>query len=156
MSIQSLGWEDPLEEGLATHSNIFAWRIPWTELQSVGSQRVRHNWSDFAHMHKRGSSVTFLAGHHYCLLANSISAVSAPATSWKPWKEIKMIFFLHLNLALMCCYLAICNILRIHGLEDWLVQALSVLLNHLNSLSVSFLLPSSYPLFPPHDILNYC
>ena len=40
--IGSLGWEDPLEEGVATHSSILAWRIPWTEepggLQSVGSQ----------------------------------------------------------------------------------------------------------------------
>ena len=39
--VQSLGWEDPLEEGLATHSSILAWRIPWTEepgrLQSMGS-----------------------------------------------------------------------------------------------------------------------
>ena len=39
---QFLGWEDPLEEGLATHSNILAWRIPWTEepggLQSMGSE----------------------------------------------------------------------------------------------------------------------
>ena len=44
--VQSLGWEDPLEEGIATHSSILAWRIPWTEepggLQSMGSQRVRH------------------------------------------------------------------------------------------------------------------
>ena len=42
-----LGWEDPLEEGLATHSSILAWRIPWTEepggLRSKGSQRVRHD-----------------------------------------------------------------------------------------------------------------
>ena len=40
--IQSLGWEDPLEEGMATHFSILAWRIPWTEepggLQSVGLQ----------------------------------------------------------------------------------------------------------------------
>ena len=44
--IRSLGWEDPLEEGMATHSNILTWRIPWTEeasgLQSMGSQRDRH------------------------------------------------------------------------------------------------------------------
>ena len=43
-----LGWEDPLEEGMATHASILAWRIPWTEgpggLQSMGSQRVRHDW----------------------------------------------------------------------------------------------------------------
>ena len=42
---QSLGWEDPLQESMATHSSILAWRIPWTEepgrLQSRGSQRVR-------------------------------------------------------------------------------------------------------------------
>ena len=45
--VRSLGWEDPLEKGLATHSSILAWRIPWTEelgrLQSMESQRVGHN-----------------------------------------------------------------------------------------------------------------
>ena len=47
MWVQSLGQEDPLEEGVATHSSLLAWRIPWTEepdgLQSMGSQRVRHD-----------------------------------------------------------------------------------------------------------------
>ena len=46
--VWSLGWEDPLEKVLATHSTVLAWRIPWTEepggLQSMGSQRVRHDW----------------------------------------------------------------------------------------------------------------
>ena len=46
-SINRLGREDPLEEGIATHSSILAWRIPWTEepgrLQSRGSQRVGHD-----------------------------------------------------------------------------------------------------------------
>ena len=46
--VRSLGWADPLEEGMATHSSILAWRISWTEepggLQSMRSQRVRHNW----------------------------------------------------------------------------------------------------------------
>ena len=50
-----LGWEDPLEEGMATHSSILGWRIPWIEepggLQSIGSQRVRHDWSDLACTH---------------------------------------------------------------------------------------------------------
>ena len=45
--IRSLGEEDPLEKGMATHSRIFAWRIPWTEeagrLQSMGSQRIAHD-----------------------------------------------------------------------------------------------------------------
>ena len=45
--VQSLGWEDPLEVGMATHCSILAWRIPWTEepggLQSIVSQRVGHD-----------------------------------------------------------------------------------------------------------------
>ena len=46
--VRSLGWEDPLEKEMATHSSILAWRIPWTEvepggLQSTGSQRVGHD-----------------------------------------------------------------------------------------------------------------
>ena len=45
--VQSLGWNNPLEKGMATHSSILAWRIPWTEepggLQSMGSQTVGHN-----------------------------------------------------------------------------------------------------------------
>ena len=47
MQVQSLGRQDPLEEGMVTHSSILAWRIPWTEepggLESVGLQRVGHN-----------------------------------------------------------------------------------------------------------------
>ena len=45
--VQSLDWEDPMEEGMAVHSSILAWRIPWTEepggLQSTGSQRAGHD-----------------------------------------------------------------------------------------------------------------
>ena len=45
--VQSPGWEDPLEKEMATHSSTLAWKIPWTEepgrLQSMGSQRVRHD-----------------------------------------------------------------------------------------------------------------
>ena len=47
MRVQSLGWEDLLEEGMAIHSSILAWRIPWTEepggLESIGSPRVGHS-----------------------------------------------------------------------------------------------------------------
>jgi len=42
--VRSLGWEDPLEEGMTTHCSILAWRIPWTEepggLQSMGSKKI--------------------------------------------------------------------------------------------------------------------
>ena len=50
-----LGGEDPLDEGVATHSSILTWRIPWTEepggLRSMGLQRVGHNWSNWARTH---------------------------------------------------------------------------------------------------------
>ena len=56
MQFRSLDQNDPLEEGMATHSNILAWRMPWTvepgRLQSMGLQRVEHDWSDLAHMHR--------------------------------------------------------------------------------------------------------
>ena len=48
-----LGWEDPLEKGMATHSSILVWRAPWTEeaggLQSMGLQRVGHYWGTNTH-----------------------------------------------------------------------------------------------------------
>ena len=53
--VQSLGREDPLEKEMAAHSNILAWRMPWTEepggLQSMGLPRVGHNWRDLARVH---------------------------------------------------------------------------------------------------------
>ena len=57
--IRSLGWEDPLEEGMETHSSVLAWKIPWTEepggLQSTGSQRVGQDWAT-------KSFTTFISG----------------------------------------------------------------------------------------------
>ena len=48
--VRSLGWEHPLEEEMATHPSVLAWRIPWTEepsrLQSIELQRVRHDGSN--------------------------------------------------------------------------------------------------------------
>ena len=45
--VRSLGWEDPLEKEMATHSSILAWKMPWTEepgrLQTIGLQRIRHD-----------------------------------------------------------------------------------------------------------------
>ena len=58
--VQFLGQEDALEKGMATHSSILAWRIPWTEepgcLQSMGLQRVRHDWACTALQHFRHSA----------------------------------------------------------------------------------------------------
>ena len=62
--VQSLGWEESLEKEMATHSSILAWRIPWIEhpggLQSMGSHRVRHNWSDLAQQHSTESFIWFI------------------------------------------------------------------------------------------------
>ena len=58
--VRFLGWEDPLEKGMATHSSILTWRNPWTEepggLQSMELQRVRHNWATNTHIHTPGSA----------------------------------------------------------------------------------------------------
>ena len=49
VELKNLGWIDPLEKEMATHSSTLAWKIPWTEepgkLQSMGSQRVGHDWA---------------------------------------------------------------------------------------------------------------
>ena len=66
--VRSLGWEDPLENRMSIHSSIPAWRIPWTQelggLQSMGSQRVRHDWVTF----------TFPSGSHGLLLRDCLCA----------------------------------------------------------------------------------
>ena len=79
-----LGWEDPLGKGVATYSRILAWRVPWTEepdgLQSMGSQRVGHDWA----------TNTLLSLEHklhedrdFCLLFTVVSLVPGrvPGTS---------------------------------------------------------------------------
>ena len=79
--IWSLGWEDPLEEGTATHSSDLSWRIPWMEepggLQSTGSQTVGHDWSDLAPLCpaipttlQMGSRISF-SGDKQCKLGST-------------------------------------------------------------------------------------
>ena len=71
--VWSLGWEDPLEKGMASHSNILAWRIPWTEeaggLQPMQLQRVEHNWAN-PHIHEKCSWCYCITeqGSRWCLL----------------------------------------------------------------------------------------
>ena len=59
--VRSLGWEDPLEKQMVTHSSTLAWKIPWTEeaggLQSMGSQRVGHDWATSLHYFTSKSNV---------------------------------------------------------------------------------------------------
>ena len=59
--VRSLGWEDPLEKGRATHSSILAWRIPWS-IQSMGSQRVRQDCVTFTFIVKYSrESIAFIS-----------------------------------------------------------------------------------------------
>ena len=80
--VRSLGWEDPLEKEMATHSSILTWRIPWTEkpgrIKSMGSQRVGHDWVN--------------EQQHGCLCAQLLSHVRHFAVPWtvarqapRPW-----------------------------------------------------------------------
>ena len=71
--VHSLGQEDPLEKGMATHSSILAWRIPWSEepcgLQSMGLQRVRQNWA--ANMYYPSFSIKVSPGRNLRWLCDS-------------------------------------------------------------------------------------
>ena len=70
--VQSLGREDPLEKEMATHSSILAWKIPWTEepgrLQSMGLQRVGHDWVASLHFTSLHREFTEEQKDHICIL----------------------------------------------------------------------------------------
>ena len=65
--VRSLGWEDSLEKGMATHSSVLAWRIPGTGepggFQSIGSQRVGHDGSNLAHKENEAFKPQFLTSY---------------------------------------------------------------------------------------------
>ena len=81
---KSLGQEDPLEEGMATHSSILAWEIPWTKepgrLQSIGSQTVRHYWAFTPLLERVNSDLQFNARDDSChiLLGSKSQKRSSP------------------------------------------------------------------------------
>ena len=89
--VQSLGQEDPLEKEMAIHSSTIAWRIPWTEepgrLQSMGLQRVRHDWATSLHLHPVIQWATFT---DYFLCSEITSCIL-----WymrKLWHRVQRIF----------------------------------------------------------------
>ena len=81
--VRSLGWEVPLEKEMATHSSILAWRIPWMEepggLQSMGSQRVGHDWA---------SSHPFTSFHFLFKWSE---------VKWVKWSEVKSLSHVRLS-----------------------------------------------------------
>ena len=90
---RSLSGEDTLEKGMSTHSNILTWRIPWTEkpggLQSMGLQRVRHNWatniftfwilSQFSHFLEKET-----CWHHVQFMAKVVCITGETHSFYKP------------------------------------------------------------------------
>ena len=97
MWVWSQSWEDPLEEEMATHSSILAWKISWTEgpggLQSMGSQRVRHDWVT---EHKVTSSIganMSIPGHDLCahskMISNYFIYFLTSSTSWRIWGYVR-------------------------------------------------------------------
>ena len=92
-SVWSLVCEDPLEKGMATHSSILAWRIPWMEelfgLQSMGSQRVGHDWVTFISLH---FSTSHTSKFYLWNILNVIKVF------WKRYKSIHNYFLMFLTL----------------------------------------------------------
>ena len=98
MWVGSLGQEDPLEEEMATHSSILAWRIPWTEepgrLESIELQRVGQDWSDLACMHDLVSRMTHIplmpSVNSICHLPSLLLPTYHTAwgsAAWMEWEE---------------------------------------------------------------------
>ena len=106
MWVQSLGQEDSLEEGMATHSSILAWRIPWTKepggLQSIGSQRVGYNWRH------RTCSHTFINLSHLSICnfikkKRNMGAANDKINSSLPWFLLLALAFQMLFFFFYCC-----------------------------------------------------
>ena len=85
--VWSLGQKDPLEKGMATHSSMFVWRIPWAEdpgrLQSMGFQRVRHNWATNTHTHTH----THTKPNPLCTQSKGLRTRRANGVSSRPRQE---------------------------------------------------------------------
>ena len=95
--VRSLGQEDPLVKGMATHSSILAWRSPWTEkpgrLQSRGSQRFGHDWATF----------TLTLARFFALLSHCRSKNILQSSAYRP------LVASHLQNDLAPCYHSVSN-----------------------------------------------
>ena len=106
--VQPLGQEDLLEKEMATHSRTLAWKIQWMEepggLQSMGLQRVRHNWT---------TSLSFLSDignfviHFVSLLALSVRKISAEFSFWKQLSIFSLVFDLFYVYLIIYMYICI-------------------------------------------------
>ena len=81
--VRPLGLEDPLEKGMAFHSSILSWRIPWTELQSMGSQRVGPNCATNIHIYKgSGCRLNFSLVHRLQNTEMGLRKEDTPQRCW--------------------------------------------------------------------------
>ena len=109
--VRSLGWEDPLEKEMATHSRILAWWIPWTEepggLQSVGSQRVGHDWATSLHF----TSAFFI------VQLSQLCITTGKTIAWARWNFVGKVTSLFFNMLsrLVIAFLPRSKHLLIHG-----------------------------------------
>ena len=93
--VRSLGREDPLEEGMASHSNILAWRIPWTEeaggLHSVGTKRAGHNWTTntFTSTVLSDGYSSLLTPLHILFVAQELNSFPGQISSSKPNQRLQ-------------------------------------------------------------------
>ena len=104
-----LGWEYPLEEELETHSSVLAWKIPWTEepgrLQSIGLQRVKQDWKDWATCNYFNFYMKWMEGnclHSHCLSLN-YKPLSFANGAWRLLAKYSFSpGYLHLHCSLHC------------------------------------------------------
>ena len=122
--IQSLGQEDPLEKEMATNSSTLAWRIPWTEepggLQSVGSQRVGHDWATSLHF----TSAFFI------VQLSQLCITTGKTIAWARWNFVGKVTSLFFNMLsrLVIAFLPRSKHLLIHGCNhhlQWYMGAIS-------------------------------
>ena len=112
--VLSLGWEDPTEKGMAIHSSILAWRIPWTEepggLQFMGSQRVGHDWATEHKVERADIISLFSQVRYYCpyfsLFSKYLMTIVPPGVD------------VRLERKTLCPVAAVHHILRLYGWTD--------------------------------------
>ena len=98
--VRSLSREDPLEKEIATHSNILAWRIPWTEepgrLQSTGLQRVRHDWATSPSPSSYYTTLCFAISVHFKMITmiNLVMICHHTKTSHNYWLSPHTVCFI--------------------------------------------------------------
>ena len=123
------GSGDPMEEGMATHSSILTWRIPWTEepnrLQSIGLQKLRHDWRDLGHRHActinilGGEKARKLTSNHFISQFSLSPKLTLPSQQLmseggsnkgkrtNSWQVEKFLCWPLTSTVWFCCYLSI-------------------------------------------------